>query len=1246
MSSTNTRYHTNLSNYFGGQPLFFDGYLQKKPNIRKCMELPCQQTKAEMWEDLVETLSDLHFIEAKCASGLLNDLEWDFRKILELANVRLTKPLTVRQIEVLSSFARFIKRTSHILTSDPGNVLQEAWNFEQEGCIARTAQQRMKLSESGNYLWVRRIFFPLFIEESPLKRTFISQDGYLRGLSVNTTGEFAAALFGKRSGSKRKHEGEGLVVEVFSLHEMRSLWKQLMTVNNLIFCQYEDKTYFLTSDKDFNIRIWEPRFGNCLQTLSNESGKITALASPDKGELFASGNENGKIHFWSLKTGKCHGTLPGHKKTVRNLSFTPKGDILVSTGEDNQMLVWDVHNQTLLGDFEWYTGKHEIYSISLSAIELSSDGQLLATGVKLGCEGTASSGIMANVRIWDIKTGRCLSVFKAHKDGVTCMAMSQNRRFLVTGGEDRTWKVWEVATGKCLLVRNVINRGTAIALTGDGRLALSAEYDHNIELWETETGRVLHKWNGSGLHINYISITADGSVGLIRSAEKILILNTMRGDMVYQGDSADSSCIFRITANTNKKLRYLRKFPLTPDKLDGWALNPDGRIAIRKGKGFLGKEFFEIWDIGKSGEKIVMSSMAWDTSCFYSFKLIGNLLLGVTADKNNKGSIIWDVFKKQPLIQLRNEVIQKTTFQLANESALFVTSDPFGILRIRKLYPPACIMTIPGHIDIGFEINEEDGTKKATRLDALADLPLLIDDTESGTVPHPFEIKLSRDSVLAEYISETRHRIYHVPSCRRLSMILEKNRYKEQLRISDDGLFAVTGGFDEPLGLDDTDFDKSRGHEMIVYFWKVRLWDRAKGTFIKEYTGLEEDIIFLRSDAKLQRVLTGYYSGTVKLWEFNKQIKGQAINDELEKWAISKDGQLLVRSNSGTPHFYDLLQHPDPGREIGLLRDWYPTAFDQLGITPMVVAWSKNSSLAVLSNWIPDDPDLGVFNLNTGQLKFRLKGHIHPAASILISEDGNFAYTGGNDNLMNIWDLTKGICINSIPMKDGWFRLIHIFKENEFLSESIPVNNNDTNWLKHWRIIIQNSFGAFSVIDASNGLKIRDLRRSTVIPEHPEGLLPDGFSMVARSGSSIWMVDIRSGEQIMEFNGHSDITEACAFDAVKNILISSQHAGDSRLWVWNMLSGHVMARISGHRDSINAIILSFDGRYAITGSADMTVKVWDLQKLMCVRTFYMDGPVVALSPVLANGVFSVNHTKSSFILQLSEGWPAEWEGLS
>ena len=79
-----TIYNTNLSDYFKAQILFFDGDNQKKPNIRKCIEQPFQQTKAELWDEVTDTLCNLDFIQAKAVAKMTYDLVKDFNDVLEV----------------------------------------------------------------------------------------------------------------------------------------------------------------------------------------------------------------------------------------------------------------------------------------------------------------------------------------------------------------------------------------------------------------------------------------------------------------------------------------------------------------------------------------------------------------------------------------------------------------------------------------------------------------------------------------------------------------------------------------------------------------------------------------------------------------------------------------------------------------------------------------------------------------------------------------------------------------------------------------------------------------------------------------------------------------------------------------------------------------------------------------------------------------------------------------------------------
>jgi len=77
------RTHAKLAAYYAAQPLLAEKDGQKAPNLRKLSELPFQQARGELWENLYETLTDFEFLEAKCTySGIIHAPEGEKGKKL------------------------------------------------------------------------------------------------------------------------------------------------------------------------------------------------------------------------------------------------------------------------------------------------------------------------------------------------------------------------------------------------------------------------------------------------------------------------------------------------------------------------------------------------------------------------------------------------------------------------------------------------------------------------------------------------------------------------------------------------------------------------------------------------------------------------------------------------------------------------------------------------------------------------------------------------------------------------------------------------------------------------------------------------------------------------------------------------------------------------------------------------------------------------------------------------------------
>ena len=66
--------------------------------------------------------------------------------------------------------------------------------------------------------------------------------------------------------------------------------------------------------------------------------------------------------------------------------------------------------------------------------------------------------------------------------------------------------------------------------------------------------------------------------------------------------------------------------------------------------------------------------------------------------------------------------------------------------------------------------------------------------------------------------------------------------------------------------------------------------------------------------------------------------------------------------------------------------------------------------------------------------------------------------------------------------------------------------------------------------------------------------------------------------------------------------------------MWNIETGRSILNLKGHVGPVKSVCVSFDGRFAISGGDDQTVKLWDLATGKCVRTLESHaGPVTALA---------------------------------
>ena len=701
----------------------------------------------------------------------------------------------------------------------------------------------------------------------------------------------------------------------------------------------------------------------------------------------------------------------------------------------------------------------------------------------------------------------------SHHDRVTSVALSADGRVALSSSFDATVLVSDPQTGRCLRTLRHEPGVACTAVSADGRLALSTGDDGTVQVWEVATGRRLHSLNGHTKMVRYASVSADGRVALTCSNDRT----------VRAWDLGTGRCL------------RTQEGPREPLPMGLWfagpvAIGADGRLALAW---YDTSQEIRIWDVSTGRVRYAVECEDPE----FALSIDGRLAVACTGDGTLR---VWELETGRILHTAACHTVLRGPVAISNDGRLVLSGGMDGSLRVWETDTGRCLRTLPCHsgaVDsVAFSgdgrlalSGSMDTTVRARKL-----TPAGARSPWSYSRPRTTE-ELGRQADLVG------------AALSRVDRLVEQGRpteAAEELRAAR----AVPG--------------YERNPELLERWWQVGRGGRRTGVCAAwrchdlpcraawEGQIVNGNSVALTPDGRL--AVCSADDGSAWVWEVAtgrclRTLQGHT--GRVTSVVVSTDGRIALSAGSeGTVRVWELAT----GRCLHVLQGDHA------------------------------DMMLRVTDQATGRAAPTLQTPDDRITTVAVSADGRRALSGGRDGKIQLWDLSTGRCLHTL------------WRGNRGFVNSISVSADG-------RVAVSSGYQApVRVWDLETGRCLRTLEGHTRFVR-TVAVTPDGrLAVTGGDDRTVRVWQVATGQCLHILDGHSAEVVALSVSADSRLALSS--GPDATLRVWDLATGRCQHTLEGHTDWVGSHAISADSRFAVSGSDDRTVRVWELATGRCLHT--------------------------------------------
>lgn len=242
-----------------------------------------------------------------------------------------------------------------------------------------------------------------------------------------------------------------------------------------------DGSYLISGDAGGGLTLHDTAVRGATPRWQAHAAAVSACAFSPRGDLILTAAENGEVRLWDAVTRTLRWAAESHETGVTACAFSPDGARIASGDESGLVAI----RRTAASAPPAICSEHvDCYRPAVTALAFSPDGSLLAS---------AARNRSGDILVREVNDERVVAALSGSAFGVGALAVSADRRLLVSGGGGGEVRLWGVRTAVELACLRKGRPGepevTRCAFSSDERHIICTDRYGQQRAWDTATAR-------------------------------------------------------------------------------------------------------------------------------------------------------------------------------------------------------------------------------------------------------------------------------------------------------------------------------------------------------------------------------------------------------------------------------------------------------------------------------------------------------------------------------------------------------------------------------------------------------------------------------------------------------------------------------------------------------------------------------------------------------------------------------------